>query len=530
MARYLDNLGRWVEPPSNVKATRESDVSEGVLNRGMISSVYPANIPDGAVSLAKNVRVRYDKTLRRNKIYLSIFNSVATGVQGLFAFKDYAGEYKLLMFGSNGKAYKRDGSAWTLIDTFAATILPSIYYGAALYNDTVYVSCNGQGPIHSIDSGLTTLTDLVTPYYKYVTVFYNRVIGANKVGSPNNPIEIGWSADGVPTEWDNSVNETAGLGPLMESPSDSSDFITGIFGFTNVLVVLRERSIWEGTKLPSGSNPFNFYARYAGIGCDCPRSAAVIPNGLIFADTQTRGVYMYNIGGSPELISEAVVEDMFDGTINVENVQGVYDGANREYHLHINNKVWIYNLVTKAWVYDEFDFVYVDQITSMAYLAQLNTSVTYASVSGTYAANANSYASYDSVEEGGIFYGNNFGYLFKADPDDTEFLPLFTENYSSEVESKLYEMPDDDIIINSLSFSVSVRSECSIQLLYSKNGRDFVPIKTFNLREGNSQLVRARVSIRARSFKWKLKSEYGLWDLHKYSLKVLPATMSMPGD
>src|SRR6266702_5725619 len=64
-------MARLYSRPVSVQALNQFPLlqeqlwAEAKVNGGMVTSIDPADIPEAALTLAKNTRVRYDKTSRR---------------------------------------------------------------------------------------------------------------------------------------------------------------------------------------------------------------------------------------------------------------------------------------------------------------------------------------------------------------------------------------------------------------------------------------------------------------------------------
>src|SRR5690606_38652402 len=243
------------------------------VSMGMITSLDPEDIPNEAVIDAANIRVRYDKTSRRpGTNLLEPTKPDSNTILKLYNFKRNSGDQDFIRFTADG-LYRRGASSWIpIVGTLTGSVTDR--YSVVTAFDKLVFSNNGVDNIQVVDISTDTFAPLGNaPRYKYITAFANRIIGAyyNETGT-ENPAQVGWSADQLITEWDPLTDISAGSGPLIESPGDLADFITGIQGFTNVLVITRERSIWLATKNPSASQPLNFFCAIPGIGCGCPHS------------------------------------------------------------------------------------------------------------------------------------------------------------------------------------------------------------------------------------------------------------------
>lgn len=490
------------------------------VNLGMITTTDKTDIDPSALSNAKNARVRFDKTTRRpDTIPYGDTPPDSNPILGLYSYKDYLNTGFVFRFTRDSIYYNPD--AWTPIvgtlsgdDTDRFTI-------ATAFNKIVF-SNNGVDQIQVIDQTTDTFARLGNaPRYKYVTVFANRVIGVNRTDSGvESPIEVGWSGDANPTEWNPLVDPSAGSSPVIESPGDNSDFMTGCFGFTNVLVILKQRSILVGTKNPIAENPFSFYTDVPGIGCNCPYSAVVIPGGLVFADARTGKVYVYTVGQQPTAISMQIENRLFTSLGNPDLVQGSYDNKNNEYHLSIplvgSNiiRTWVFNFRTQAWTYDER----VD-LTLVADIEGTTVGLTIDDLTGTI---DDLMGTIDDLvyPTSTVFTSRLYG--FADGTIELEVPGVSDTEYITELTSKTFNLDYTDQYICSIQHEFYCYSDAVIVLSYSKDGGvTWVGAKTYTITELNVPfLVQYNRQIKCRKITWKLESLIGDWELLYYELLV----------
>lgn len=259
--------------------------------------------------------------------------------------------------GETTSVFRRQADSWVEI-TADGLLLQAPANNVVSTDNRHFFSNGGFNYIQELDLNASTYSRLGNaPKYRFVTSFYNRIVGAN---STTNPIEVGWSGDFNFDEWDVTVDPSAGFAPLEESQSDYADFITGLYGFANQMIILRERSIWLANKTP-GINPFYFYTAVPNLGSDTPNSIQKIPNGVVFYDKRTSSVYSYVLGGQLENIGEKLnkffTPDNYLGvdlsTILPEDIKSGYDAKNMEYHLIFNNNgniiILVYSFKSQAW-------------------------------------------------------------------------------------------------------------------------------------------------------------------------------------
>jgi hypothetical protein len=201
------------------------------------------------------------------------------------------------------------------------------------------------------------------PKAKFCVAFADRIVAANVDdvidGSVGTRVE--WSANGDPFDW---TSESAGKANLDSAPGDSGDEITGLHVVGNVLIILRERSVWKATRQPIASAPFRFEPVVTQLGCDLPYGSQSIPGGVIFPSRGNQGIFRWQLGGTIESISSPIGTDFLLDLAETEWVDSTYDPFEDEYHFGIAtipaeidemgliDKVWVFAQTTSAWTFD----------------------------------------------------------------------------------------------------------------------------------------------------------------------------------
>jgi len=533
-----------IEQGSAVRQMQEQTLAEGRVNLGMITSLDPADIPPGALRLCKNARVRFDRTSRRpGSVLLTPVKPNSKKVLAVYYFKKSTGtEY--FFRATRDTIHSRAGGVWTNVPAAVTTLTGSdndlMQFVAAF--DRVFFVNNGINPIQEIDTTIPQYKVLnvseatVKTQYRFLTAFYNRLVGANLQGSSPNPVQVGWSADGVLTEWNPAVNESAGSGPLVDSPGDFADFLTGIFGFTNIMLVLREQSVWIATKNPIATNPFNFYAAFPGVGCDCPYSAVVALNNLVWLDTRTKTVWAYAPNGTPEPIGRNVEKDILRAIDQKDRVFGSYNPTENEYSIGIPlagstgiTRIWTFNFRTKAWSYDEMEVV-----SRIADIPFASSGLAIDDLPGTIdqlVGNINSLSPSD-VSEYLRMYGRTDGEIILedtntyTDPSVSGSPDPNSGTYSFELESKDFETEEIDSYFSRITFKLRAYASGSVRLEYSKDGKAFVvaKTKTFTASDINkSVLLKFTKVLHCRRLTWRIVATNGSFDVEGFEIKVYPS-------
>lgn len=525
-------------PPGQVPG--KGKFVEARFNQGMITMIDPADIPPGAGQLTQNMCFRFDKGTRRpGTILFTPVKPNSNPVLHTSFFKKNNAQVFFTRFTRNSIHYRAaGGGSWTAVTAGVGGSLTgsdSDRFQSVTVLDRLVFANNGVDVLQEIDVIANQFKALGNaPKYKYVTGFANRVVGANLQGITPNPAQVGWSADGVPTEWDPLVNETAGFSPIVESTSDLGDFITGIFAFTNQMILLREQSVWLVAKQPIPQNPFYFYTAFPGLGCDCPDSAVIALNGLIWADQRSGSIWRYAPGAAePERIGLPIEKDLMRGLDDPLLVFASYNQITAEYTVCIPQatsnfvKYWTYNLRTNAWSTGEYEGVTslddVDVGSSLITIDDLGD-VPIDELQGTI----------DDLSPGattipGRIFGRSDGELIIEDEnsytDPIIVGSTFNGKFTSRWVSKSFSLPQDDVYVAELRINILPLVPANISLYFSRDGGATWRPVVKNILPGpqtigKSTLIRWVRQVKARRYAFKLECLDGQFEVLDYEVHV----------
>ena len=239
MARVIGRSLKRIPGLRSGKPMKISPLVVAVMNGGMVSDIDPADIKDKQASLLVNARVRRDKTTRRfGKSSFLPTKPNSNAVVRLFDFRVGATTIYRVRFTSTD-IYFTDENSWTqLVGTFSgkptdmATVLGTL------------VVANGVDRLRKLDLDAATISDLgtIAPRSKYVTGFSERVVGANNGISDEAVETLSWSGNRNLDEFDALEDISAGNKRLDTSPRTIVDPITGVFGFSSVMIIPRASS------------------------------------------------------------------------------------------------------------------------------------------------------------------------------------------------------------------------------------------------------------------------------------------------
>ncbi len=500
-------------------------IIEARVNEGMITSIDPADIPTTSLQSAKNTRVRLDKTsVRYGTILLTPAKPNSQPVMKLYSMHTHDGSSLLLRFTPIG-VHKRLGGSWQALSGALTGTIDNKFSVTTAFNQCVF-SNGGHDPIQQIDVGLATISNLGNaPRYRLITAFYNRIIGFDLLGTIPDPTQMGWSGDGNITEWDPLNDFSAGSTPLVESPSDSSDFITGGVGLSSAMIILRQKSIWLATKQPVATEPFNLFTAVPGKGCTAPYSVAVVPGGLVWVDPRTQRVYSYKPGQQePDSIGTQIEKSIFSAIEDPNDIFASYDPREDEYmvaipHIGTNTvQCWVRNMRTNAWSYDEREL-----LTCIGDEDVLTAPVTIGDLQGTIGDLQGTIGDLGGVQDSSTtkVFGFSDGEIeqeSKSVYDDSG------QTFQAEIISKNFYLPVETSGVVKLKFEFEIITPVAITLSFSKDaGKTWIEAKTVNYSKSGPQLFIYQRHIRARKLTWKITSSRGVWELIDYEVHPIPA-------
>ena len=504
---------------------------ESKINQGMITSIEPQNLPTNAMQFIKNATVRYDVTAQRPGLVISspskpdsqpVLKYVSWKTEDGTGFTiRIAGPVTVTPTSVNLLA----GGTWTpLVVAPPLTGLDTDYITTTDVLDTFIFADNGADPLQVVDPvGLTVGPLGDAPAYRYVTGFFNRAVGFARANA--NEIEVGWSGSSNVTEWNPAVDDTAGSSPLINSPADVSDFIKGGFAFSNVMIILREKSIWLANTQPVAQNPFFFYSAVPGIGCNCPYSAQLVQNGLSWVDQRTNTVYYYTPGDTPSPIGQPIENTIMSNIDDPNSVFSSYDPINKEYTVFIPAvssqivQAWKFNFRTNAWTYNEYELITSSGNTDLESggVRVEDLVGTVAGLMGTVEDLSPSNSTLSTQ-----WYGDASGNLY------SENINTITDNgdpFSTQLVSKLFKLPEFDIYVGKLVFEYQVNTTGTILLEYSLDGGNtWITGKMVTpVAVGKPALLILRRMIKCRIFMWRLTMTAGQFNLFSYEVHTYPS-------
>jgi hypothetical protein len=494
---------------------------ESKLNGGMISSYDPQNLDNGQFPLLKNMVTRFDHTSRRNGAKLfTPAKPNANKILGWFLYQKGDGSEKLIRLTRN-TIHAASAGAWVALGGGVLTGSDSDKWRTTILEDRMFATNNGADVIQEIDIVGNVYTNLGNaPKYKYIAGFGDRVVGFFLAGGVPVATQLGWSGNRNYAQWNPLVDQSAGSKVLTTSASDSGDFASGIFSFGSVLVLVRNKSIWEATLQPIAQDPFNVYQRVPNIGSDAPDSIAKTPAGIVFADSRTSGIYVYSLGGGIEVISDPVKSDIFNSITDPTLLFGSYNQTTREFSLGVGSDIstlvreWTYNFDNKSWAYNEYD-----SISIIANLDYASGGITIDDLVGTIDALVGTIDNLAPGKSSTKFYGRTDGeLLFDSTTVDTDNSVAFT----SEMRSKDFTLPSKKRYINRLHIEYLPRLAGNMSVYFSKDGGvtwNFWKTVNFGSLDLNTyKEIVCKKNIFCRRFMFKVESTAGNFELIKYAI------------
>ena len=542
---YGRNIGQWMggERPFRKPRIELQKLVTARVNRGMITSIDSAEIPREALQLAKNAKVVFDKTSRRDGLNPYGTSPDSSPVLKMSFLKNPDGTGHVYRFTPNS-IYDLQGSIWNLI-TQTVPLIGTFTdrFNVSTVFDIFAFTNNGANNVQWIDSINEVSDDLIdnlsadlpSSKFRFCTGFYNRVVLAAL--REQNEVVLAWTGEygskgttkkGL-EDLDPLVNETSGFSPLVDSPSDVGDFITGVFGLTSLMVILREKSIWVATKQASATNPFNAYSAVPGVGCDSPFSAKVTRYGLAWLDRRSRTVYHYTPGGSPEPIGRPVERSIINNIEDPETVFGAYDPVEDSYSVCIpaisSNvvRVWTYYFQGQAWTYNE-----IEDITAFDTIELLTGFTSFDELVGKFDGLLGTFDELSPISKIATerVYGCCDGSLAIPDPDiDLDRGRV----YETDLISGTFMAPGDDIYVAKIVVEFNMRFPGTLELWYAPDGGvdpslSFILGDTFTPTVfGKPQIITLNLVVHSRRYAFAVRASNGQFDILGYEVWVTGA-------
>lgn len=516
------------------------------VNKGMITAIDSADIPIEALQYAKNAKVIFDKTSRRDGC--SAFGPTKPNsnvVLKMASIKHPDGTGHTYRF-TPTTIHDLQSGVWNPItETVPLIGTNSDRIQIANLFDIIAFTNNGMNDLQWIDSTSDASDDLIenlssdlpNAEFRYCTGFFNRVVLAAL--REENEVLLAWTGEygskGTAKhgfeDLDPLVNETSGFSPLIDSPGDLSDFIKGIFGISSILIILRERSIWLGTKQASATNPFNANPVIPGIGCDSPYSAKITSIGLCWFDRRTRTVYQYVPGSTPEPIGRPIERNIINNISDPDLIFAIYDPREDVYSVCIPSvgsnivQVWsCYFRADMAWTYNEYE-----NLSSFDEVELLTGSTSIDDLLGTIdnlIGDIDDLSPVSQAEPQRVFGFTN-GDL--AIPDPNSEVDINNTTFQTILGSKAFVMPSSDIYVCNVVIEYEMQILGTLQLWYAADG-GVDPINSFILADfftpsvvGKPQIINLRKVVHSRRFAWQIRATSGKFDILGYEVWVTGA-------
>ena len=328
----------------------------------------------------------------------------------------------------------------------------------------------------------------------------------------------------------------------MESPADLADFITGLFAWTNIGVLLRERSVWTIQKQAIPQNPFFFSASVPGIGCDCPYSAQIVGSSIGWLDRRTATAYLWTPGQQPQPIGRPIERTILENVKDAKLIFSSYNPITNEYAICIPEAttnfvdVWTFNLRNNAWTKNVYyRLTSIDDVAVGSpglTIDQLGTK-TIESLTGTINELSGQAAPVSTRvfgrSDGTIMQEDN---LANTDAPHEDFPLLSGMEFETVITSKEFTIPRNDIYVAEIRIEYRATRPSSMTIDYSKTGggensNDWQSFKSIVPTViGTPQLLIVRRMVRCRQFAWRLRAKAGDFEILSYEVHCYPSSYS----
>lgn len=509
-----------------------------ILNGGMNTTIHSHKLPDNTLTLAQGFEIDYDGLLRRSgHDILTPAKPDSNYILGFYAFKRFDGTVKLYRFTKNSINSYASG-AWTAITGAALAGGDSDRFTVISFLDRLFFNNNGIDNLQEINLTANTYGPAGNaPKYKYYATGNNRIVGANLLGVSPNPIQVGWSGDLNPTEWDNTIDFSAGNQSILEASGGTGDDITGIFNVDNVFLLTREKSIWVGEFSAVATLPFLWRQAVPDIGASVPYAISRVSGGVAWFDSRLRNVFLYQTGnsslansdnavtGSPGLlrIGDAIKKELKN--IDPSKVFSAFNKDTNTYILGILSAVsskvalWKFNLDVGQWVYDE-----MTNITGFWYPDFSGSSITIGDLVGTIGDIVGTIGDMGAIQSQITeFVGKQDGDILKK---DEALVQEGGSNFTCLLESKDYKLPAINESIAQLKLRYIPIIGGTFTVSYSiDGGLTYIVYEIITYSSGNEKVQKIAVfskNITCSQFKWKVELNNGRLKIVEYEIHVYP--------
>jgi hypothetical protein len=498
-----------------------------VANFGGLNTVDdPRDIDPGQLTVANNIDIDTNVWDRRTGYnILTPTKPDSTKVLSFQSVELYNSSIVQLRFDS-GKIYRRGSGSWTEITGGGLAGGDNDRFSVTTLLNRFFCSNNGVDVIQELDLTGNTYADLGNaPAYKYITAYYNRIVGAYNTTSLN-PIEVGWSGDINLDEWDPVTDPSAGSNPLYDTPTNYADQITGLFTFGDYLIIPRERSIYLATKQPIATVPFYFYPAVLNIGSDLPYSICIVKNGICFADRRTRMVYYYEVGTSaPIPIGQQIYNILNIANLDPDTIYSGYDPYHQEYVLGVPSASstvttqYIFNFKTQVW--------YTEVINNASFIGSSPFSAQTAAIQDLIGNIEDLTGDIDSLSPSTTFPTRFVGLtngdiLQSSDSADTDG----GVTYTFDIQSKTFEENGFDFYVKRLNLIFMPIKTGSFSVYYSTDNSNtwtlYKDVSVSSTDIGDRQLVTCVKLIKCRQYSFRITSTSGLFSITHYEIERDP--------
>lgn len=499
-------------------------LAEGTLNGGMTADFDPADIPNNKSPLVVNARVRRDKTSRRaGKSQFGDPKPNSESVHALIPFNvNSKTRYFVRIAGLTGHYFAGISGWLPLTGALSGRLTDhAVVLGQLIVAD-------GVGKLQLVDLSAGTISDLgdIAPTAKYVTGFSERAVAANGGISDEASETMYWSGNRNLPEWDALLDISAGQKRLDTSPRAEVDPISGIFGFSSVMVIPREKSIWLATQNPVASDPFKTFRSVPGVGTNLPGSIAIGRELMIFIDSRMRDIVIYRPGQNIETIGIAIRNSIIKAIQNADTISAAYLTNEQEYHVLIEDsdvfKIWVFNFLTQAWTYDE-----LPNCTSVDVFDDFSPYTSFDDLTGTFDALTGTFDELSGTpsEIPTVVYGFDNGDLSREDDErDIDFRESSGDvTYEFELQSKEFKSPKEDITVTRIELEYQATNDGSLTLEYTKDGGiTWVTAKTIAMLQGKVQILKFKKQVRTRRLMWRVLATDGRFDVLGFEIDAAP--------
>ena len=325
---------------------------ETSFEKGMNDTLPPEHLGTGYLADALNCFIRSDEIVKRNGYTIIGDDLGSAACQGIKGVR-FADGTKRVYSVFNGAVYSWSGSgSWT---SLGGTLVTSGYVDIVVANNAVYFF-DGTNTVVKVNSANTLSTVAAIPIGTTARWFHNMLFVTGVSGLPNR---VRISNLGDPEDFSTGTTATIDVNP------NDGDYVVGFGELKDELLIIKSQRAWSLTGFGTATLTLaDLNERLTGFGTIARRSIINTGNDVLYLSFSGDVPHVRSIKRtqySDTIVDGGIISKQIETTMKglnksaLDMCAAVFDGRNAWFAIPngsstTNNKVIMYDTVTKAWV------------------------------------------------------------------------------------------------------------------------------------------------------------------------------------